>query len=109
LQSFDGIWEEELRNMMKRKEEAPEPRPEEVLDSNLVRTCTVTLRQILRPDLRNQYEEIVRTLRQMHEQITNVIDELSVLAHQTTLLVSQCEWGGDVTFNLLLHAMNPRS
>jgi hypothetical protein len=59
-------------------------------DSNLedkaIRTCTVTLNSILRPDL-DHVEEFISMLKTSQADVTNFIDELSILVHKTVLMV----------------------
>lgn len=53
-----------------------------------IRTCSVTLRQILRPDLANHYNDILSIAKKGQEDVSDTISELSVLAQKTVLLVS---------------------
>ncbi|KAF9086061.1 hypothetical protein BGX27_003275 [Mortierella sp. AM989] len=57
-----------------------------------IRTCSVTLRQILRPDLANRYNDILSIAKKSQEDVSDTISELSVLAQKTVLLIA----GGDL-------------
>ena len=54
-----------------------------------IRTCSATLKQILRPDLMEHYEDIATILQEKQVGITNTMDELSVLIQKTVLVVSR--------------------
>jgi hypothetical protein len=94
-ESFDTFWEEEVKVLKSKALDPPqEPEPEvvdleEPQNPNMIKTCTMTMKQILRPDMEQHHDEIIKTMLQRQEEITNLVDELSVLAHQTTLLVSR--------------------
>ncbi|KAK3828311.1 MAG: hypothetical protein J3Q66DRAFT_306632 [Benniella sp.] len=93
-ESFDIFWEEEVKALKSKALDPPQEPVPEVVDleepqnSNMIKTCTMTLKQILRPDMEQHHEEITKTILKRQEEITNLADELSVLAHQTTLLIA---------------------
>ena len=60
-----------------------------------LRTCTATLRQIMRPDLRDGqmdgetgYQKVLSLLERKQKDITNIEEEISVLAQKVVLAVS---------------------
>jgi len=58
-------------------------------DEENIRTCSATLKQILRPDLMEHYEDIATILQEKQVGITNTMDELSALIQKTVLVVSR--------------------
>ncbi|KAF8976761.1 hypothetical protein BGZ46_007984 [Entomortierella lignicola] len=70
-------------------------------DTKVLRTCTIALKQILRPDFlgnndgggtTGELEHIVSIAENRQEILTNVIEEVSILARKTVYLIA----GGDV-------------
>ena len=73
------------------QEEAPEEEAleEEEEDQESIRTCSATLRQLLRPDVaEDHYKDIADILQNKQTGITNTMDELSALALKMVLVVS---------------------
>ncbi|CAO3568856.1 unnamed protein product [Mortierella alpina] len=54
-----------------------------------LRTCTITLGSILRPDLEQQQETVVRLLSEAQEKITDVVMYLAITAQKLYLLLSE--------------------
>jgi hypothetical protein len=85
---FLDAWDEELSRDGSGR---PAKRPritEDSTDDHQTRTCTAPLRQILRPELLNHYDSIVAIADKCQEDITDTIDELSVLTLKATMAVS---------------------
>jgi hypothetical protein len=59
-------------------------------DTTDMQTCTVTLKQLVRPDIADRFDTIREILELTQRSVTDVITELSVLTHRATLAVS-CE------------------
>jgi hypothetical protein len=57
-------------------------------DQKEIRTCTVTLRQVLRPEMEPNHDRIVRIAEDRQRALTNVVDEISVLTRKVVGLVS---------------------
>lgn len=94
-----NIWRKTVENEYDKKWRhlSEELKPTESSDTDsadneklMLRTATTTMKQILRPDLLNHYGTIIQTLTLKQAIITDTMDELAILAHKTTLLVS-CE------------------
>jgi hypothetical protein len=88
--SFDMSWQQELEQASEENHQHQVKVEEEVDGSKdeQIRTCTVTLKQILRPDLMEHYSDIVKIAEERQGAITNTVDELSVLIQKTSLVVS---------------------
>ncbi|CAO3569007.1 unnamed protein product [Mortierella alpina] len=61
-----------------------------------LRTCTITLGSILRPDLEQQQETVVRLLSEAQEKITDVVMYLAITAQKLYLLLSEGKLYGRV-------------
>lgn len=90
---FERLWEQRIPDLPSDIDgDQDRKRKKEIL-----RTCTVTLNQILRSDLRSNLDLdkkdhlkiIVDTLKSKQIAVTNDISELSLLAHKSILLVSR--------------------
>ncbi|KAF9081308.1 hypothetical protein BGX27_004988, partial [Mortierella sp. AM989] len=68
---------------------------EELDEKESIRTCTVTLKDILRPDLQDQQDRIISILNRNQTELTDVITELSVLTHKTVLSIAAGDFYGD--------------
>src|SRR6266511_6261667 len=59
-------------------------------DSKEIRTCTMTLKQILRPDFMSNYDQFVMIADEKQKNLKNVMQEISILARKTvTITVSE--------------------
>ncbi|KAF9963832.1 hypothetical protein BGZ65_010474 [Modicella reniformis] len=88
--SFDDSWAE-AEAVQKVEDEEPTTKKDHTQDKNEdenVRTCTVTLKQILRPDLMEHYKNLTTIAEQRQTAITNSIDELAVLTQKTLLVMA---------------------
>src|SRR6266511_4561688 len=64
-------------------------------DSKEIRTCTMTLKQILRPDFMSNYDQFVMIADEKQRNLTNVMQEISILARKTvTITVSGSIYSG---------------
>ncbi|KAF8951852.1 hypothetical protein BGZ46_003774, partial [Entomortierella lignicola] len=97
--NFDSLWESTLAECEAKipaqtNKEGDNEDEYQVEDSNGedkdIRTCTVTLKSILRPDL-DHVEELISMLKTSQVDVTNFIDELSILVHKTVLMVASGE------------------
>jgi hypothetical protein len=61
--------------------------PEGRSQQQSLRTCTATLRQILRPDLQGRYETILDIAEDRQRELTDVMEEVSILARKTLHVV----------------------
>lgn len=77
---FDNVWEETL--------DAPkDPHQEETAKD--LRTCNVTLKQIVRPEMSAHLKDFQLIARRRQDELTGVTREVAVLAQKTILVVSE--------------------
>lgn len=88
--SFDMSWQQELEQASEEDHQRQVKVEEKEDDSKdeQIRTCTVTLKQILRPDLMEDYSDIVEIAEGRQRAISNTVDELCVLIQKTLLVVT---------------------
>ncbi|KAG0209409.1 hypothetical protein BGX31_002132, partial [Mortierella sp. GBA43] len=108
---FEDIWESSLgaqneNNLTKAKRDEDDPEdpedpddPEDDPEAGS-RTVTVTLRQLVRPDLYDHIDDIKKNLDDCQEAVTDDLTELSILVHKTTLAIAAGEmyegrWGAE--------------
>jgi hypothetical protein len=93
-EGFDTVWQQELQTVASagptsnQKRRGRNDNGEEDDSAEQIRTCTTTLRQILRPDLMDKYHEITRISEERQVAMTDTMDELCVLIQKTLLVVS---------------------
>ena len=100
--SFDMSWQQELEQASD-EDHQHQAKAMESGESNdeQIRTCNVTLKQILRPDLMDHYRDIVEIAEEKQRTITNTVDELNVLIQKTLLVVSDTVHDYGITMQIL--------
>jgi hypothetical protein len=100
--SFDISWQQELEKASD-EDHQHHAKTMESGESNdeQIRTCSVTLKQILRPDLMDHYGDIVEIAEERQRTITNTVDELNVLIQKTLLVVSDRVHDYGITMQIL--------
>ncbi|KAF9093787.1 hypothetical protein BGX27_001569, partial [Mortierella sp. AM989] len=102
MASYDAIWtglKERNASNIEEVEEVDDT--EDKQPKKDIRTCTATLKQILRPELGQDdgiYKEMVKIADGHQADITNMIDEVSVLTQKATVLIASGElynWSPD--------------
>ncbi|KAF9951038.1 hypothetical protein BGZ65_006229 [Modicella reniformis] len=91
-QHFVDVWNRGIKDARdKGSDETPDDDDAAAMveEKKNTRNCTTTLRQILRPDLKDQYDNINTIAMHRQAALTDCIDELSALSHKAVLAV--CE------------------
>lgn len=86
---FDTTWEKAMACVQDEDHEEHEEDaddPDAATPTDMYRTCTVTLKSILRPSL--PAEAVERMLTQSQDTVSDTISELQVLIHKALLVVS---------------------
>lgn len=87
--NFDSVWQEALENCEGGEQiDIEADGDKSKFAKKNIRTCSATLKQILRPDIMNYYDNIVGILNGNQSTITDIISELSILAQKTVIIVS---------------------
>jgi hypothetical protein len=86
-QNFDTMWKGKVSTSTSISPEATTV-PKKAKPK--IRMCTTTIKNIIRPELADQanVERIIGTIEQCQDEVTDVIDELSVVVLQHTISVS---------------------
>jgi hypothetical protein len=86
---FDDLWSACVKEALGRGDGSTEPTKK---DAPGIRVCTTTLKNILRPEFTDEkckdLERIVGTIESCQDEVTDVIDELSVIVEKLHLEVS---------------------
>ncbi|KAF9943802.1 hypothetical protein BGZ70_005410, partial [Mortierella alpina] len=89
LRRYNSIWTR-VEKRLGKKAQPSDVSPEKSEDAQKeLRTCTITLSSILRPDLEEQQETVVRLLSEAQEKITDVVMYLAITAQKLYLLLSE--------------------
>ncbi|KAG0006402.1 hypothetical protein BGZ65_008447 [Modicella reniformis] len=86
---FKRMWSGGSRAGRSQEPDSNDPGDDDKSDeARKLRTCNCeTLNQVLRPDMRPHYDDVVKFLSKRQQEVTDVIDELAILAHKSTLLL----------------------
>ncbi|KAI8356533.1 hypothetical protein B0O80DRAFT_28243 [Mortierella sp. GBAus27b] len=89
---FDSSW----TSKMDEEQDKPEPEQEDVKSgcSKDIRTCTVSLSDIIRHDMKDERPRIIELAAGAQKTITDTIDELSCIAMKTVFTVASGELHG---------------
>ncbi|KAG0224723.1 hypothetical protein BGX31_007879 [Mortierella sp. GBA43] len=84
---FLDAWDEELSRDGSDRPAKRQRTTEDPTEAHQTRTCT-PLRQIIRPELQNHHDSIVAIADNCQEEITDTLDELSVLTLKATMAIA---------------------
>ncbi|KAF9920719.1 hypothetical protein BGZ65_010980 [Modicella reniformis] len=94
-EDFDAKWNLGVASAKSMKdvhdEESQEEDQEQSLDVETqknIRTCSATLSAVLRPEIRDNKDDVIRLAEEAQTTVTDCMQEMSCLVHKTTLLVS---------------------